>query len=53
MRKQITLCINVNAFIITSLSVYAFLIPAGMLIRDLRDPGLEPISLVGINTKAS
>ena len=34
------LCVNINAAIIIFLSVYALLIPAGMLIHDLRDPGL-------------
>ena len=40
MKKQLTLCVNINAAIIIFLSAYALLIPAGMLIYDLRDPGL-------------
>jgi hypothetical protein len=40
MKKQLTLCVIINAVIIISLSVYAFLIPAGMMIHDLRNPGL-------------
>ena len=40
MKKYLTLCITINAVIIICLSVYAFLIPAGMMIHDLRDPGL-------------
>ncbi|MCP4258101.1 MAG: hypothetical protein GY774_11485 [Planctomycetes bacterium] len=40
MKKYLNLCININTVIILFLSVYAFLIPAGMMIHDLRDPGL-------------
>jgi len=40
MKKYLILCVIVNAIIIISLSVYAFLVPAGMMIYDLRDPGL-------------
>jgi len=40
MKKQLTLCVNINAGIIIFLAVYVLLIPAGMLIYDLRDPGL-------------
>jgi len=40
MKKQLTFCVNVNAAVIIFLSVYVLLIPAGMLIHDLRDPGL-------------
>jgi len=40
MKKRLTLCVNINAVIIIFLSAYALLIPAGMLIHDLRDPGL-------------
>jgi hypothetical protein len=39
MKKQLTLCVNINAGIILFLAVYVLLIPAGMLIYDLRDPG--------------
>jgi hypothetical protein len=38
MKKQLTLCIYINAAIIIVLSAYVLLIPAGMLIRTLRDP---------------
>ena len=40
MKKRLTLCVNINAAIIIFLSAYALLIPAGMMIHDLRDPGL-------------
>ncbi len=40
MKKQLTLCVNVNAVIFIFLSAYFLLIPAIMLTRDLRDPGL-------------
>jgi hypothetical protein len=40
MKKQLTLCVNINAAIIIVLSFYALIIPAGMLIRSLRDPCL-------------
>jgi len=40
MKKRLTLCVNINAAIMIFLSAYALLIPAGMLIHDLRDPGL-------------
>ena len=40
MKKQLTICIIINAAIIISLSAYAFLIPAWIMIHDLRDPGL-------------
>jgi hypothetical protein len=40
MKKQLALCVNVNAIIFVFLSAYALLVPAGLLIRDLRDPGL-------------
>ena len=40
MKKQLTLCVNVNAVIFILLSAYVLLIPAGMLICDLRDPAL-------------
>jgi hypothetical protein len=40
MKKQLTLCVNINAGIIIFLAAYVLLIPAGMLIYDLRDPGL-------------
>ena len=40
MKKQLTLCVNVNAIIFILLSAYVLLIPAGMVIYDLQDPGL-------------
>ncbi len=40
MRKPLTVCVYVNAAIITGLCLYAFVFPAGQLISDLRDPGL-------------
>jgi len=40
MKKQLTLCININAAIIIVLSAYALLIPAGMLVYSLWDPCL-------------
>ena len=40
-KRQLTLCVNVNAVIFVFLSAYFLLIPAVMLIRDLRDPGLR------------
>jgi len=39
-KKRLTLCININAVVMILLSLYALLIPAAMLIHDLRDPGL-------------
>jgi hypothetical protein len=38
MKKQLTLCVYINAVIIIALSAYVLLIPAGMLIHTLRDP---------------
>ncbi|MHC4487269.1 MAG: hypothetical protein ACYS4T_19060 [Planctomycetota bacterium] len=40
MKKQLTWCVGINAAIMIFLSAYALLIPAAMLIYDLRDPGL-------------
>ncbi len=40
MKKKLTFCVIINAAIMIFLSAYAFLIPAGMLICYLRDPGL-------------
>jgi len=40
MKKQLTLCVNINAAIMILLSAYALLIPAGMLVHSLRDPCL-------------
>ncbi len=39
-KKQLTLCVNINAAIIIVLSTYVLLIPAVMLIQTLRDPCL-------------
>jgi hypothetical protein len=38
MKKQLTLCVSINAAIIIALSAYVLLIPAGMIIRTVRDP---------------
>ncbi|MHC4510020.1 MAG: hypothetical protein ACYTAO_13860 [Planctomycetota bacterium] len=40
MKKQMTLCVNVNSVVLIFLSLYVLLVPAGMLIHDLLDPGL-------------
>ena len=40
MKKQLGLCVSINAVIMVLLSLYALLIPSLMLICDLRDPGL-------------
>ena len=40
MKKQLTLCVNINAAIMIFLSAYVLLIPAGMLVLSLRDPCL-------------
>jgi hypothetical protein len=40
MKKQLTLCVYINAAIMIFLSAYALLIPAGMLVHSLRDPCL-------------
>jgi len=39
-RKPLTVCVYVNAAAIIGLCLYAFVVPAGMLMWDLRDPGL-------------
>lgn len=41
MKKQLNLCVKVNAAIIIFLAFYVFLIPAVLIISDLRDPGLR------------
>jgi len=38
--RQLTLCVIINAVVVVLLSLYALLLPAAMLICDLRDPGL-------------
>lgn len=40
MKKALSLCVYVNVIVMIFLSLYLFLIPAGMIVRDLRDPGL-------------
>jgi len=45
MKKQLTLCVNINAVIFILLSAYVLLIPAGMVIYDLQDPGLYTDSI--------
>ena len=40
MKKRFTLCVITNAAVMIFLSVYAFLVPAGMTMHNLRDPGL-------------
>ena len=41
MRKALDACTYVNAALAVGLSLYLFLVPAAMLVRDLRDPGLR------------
>jgi len=41
MRKSLAVCIYVNTAIAVALSLYFFIIPAGELAWDLRDPGLR------------
>jgi len=41
MRKALKVCLYVNAALAVALSLYLFLIPSAMLVRDLRDPGLR------------
>jgi len=41
MRKPLAICVYVNTAIAVALSLYFFLIPAGELAWDLRDPGLR------------
>lgn len=41
MRKSLVICVYVNTAIAVALSLYFFLIPAGELVWDLRDPGLR------------
>jgi hypothetical protein len=41
MRKALKVCLYVNAVLAVALSLYLFIVPAVMLIRDLRDPGLR------------
>ena len=40
-RKSLAVCVYVNTAIAVALSLYFFLIPAGELVWDLRDPGLR------------
>ena len=41
MRKTLKTWVYVNATIAVALSLYLFLVPAAILVRDLRDPGLR------------
>jgi hypothetical protein len=41
MRKALKVCLYVNAVLAVALSLYLFIIPAAMLIRDFRDRGLR------------
>jgi hypothetical protein len=41
MRKWLTVCVYVNAIVIIGLCLYVFVLPAGMVIRSLHDPGLD------------
>ena len=41
MRSPLTVCVSVNVTIFLFLAAYFFLIPAGVLLHDLRDPGLR------------
>jgi hypothetical protein len=41
MRKSVAVCVWVNAILAVALSLYVFVIPAGELVWDLRDPGLR------------
>jgi len=40
MRKSFGLCVYVNTVIAVALSLYLFVAPAAIIIRDLNDPGL-------------
>jgi hypothetical protein len=40
-RRSLAICIYINTVIAIALSLYLFLIPAGELVWDLRDPGLH------------
>jgi hypothetical protein len=40
MKNKHAIIVYINAIILTSLALYFFIIPAGMLIYDLNDPGL-------------
>lgn len=41
MRKSLAICVCGNTAIAVALSLYFFLVPAGELVWDLRDPGLQ------------
>jgi hypothetical protein len=41
MRKVLAICIYGNAVLATALSLYLFVVPAALLVWDLRDPGLH------------
>ena len=40
MKKQLNLCVKINAAIVIVLALYVFVIPAVMMVHNLRDPGL-------------
>ena len=40
MKKQLKLCVIINAVILVALAFYIFLIPAIIILNDLHDPGL-------------
>jgi len=41
MRQSLGVCVYVNTFIAVTLSLYLFVAPAAIIIRDLDDPGLR------------
>ncbi len=41
MRKCLSVCVYTNALVVLALSVYVFVLPAGTVMRGLRDPGLD------------
>lgn len=41
MRKPLTICVVVNAVIMIGLCLYVFIVPAGMIVANLRDLGLS------------
>lgn len=40
MRKPMTVCVIVNTVIMIGLCLYVFIVPAGIIVSNLRDPGL-------------
>lgn len=45
MRKPLTVCVVVNAVVMIALCLYVFIMPAGMIVSNLRDPGLSGESI--------